>query len=192
MGWPLAIPLGGVTPEAYLALLQRLAPGGYTTDPDDPWTRELEAYAHALWIGRVAIDRALAQAFQDRTTELLEEWERAYDLPNDAARTLLERQERLVAAELSTAGASAERLALALGRVAPLAVAHANTREEIVKAAAIDRMIFHIGVQLDATEFDDPAVRRAAARVLRRVIPARLLAVLGFRRAGGLSGPPDG
>lgn len=189
MTWPLAVPFGGATPADYLALLQRLLPDGYSSDPDGPRVTELEAYAYALWIGRVAIDRAMAQALVDRTTELLPEWEQAMRLPNDASRSIEERQERLVAATRAQAGASAERLEAVLASVAPLASVVANTQSEIEASAALDSMIWHIGVQLDATELDDPATRRSVARILWRQLPARLHPVPGFRSVDTTSSP---
>lgn len=173
MAWPLSSGFGATDPQGYLRLLKRLLPDGYSHDPDGPHMTELEAYATGLWVARAAIDRAVAQSFQDRTTELLEEWERAYDLPNDAARTLEQRQARLVAAERSTAGASRARVQAALTAIAPQALAVASSRAEVDASAAMDEMIHHIGVELDIAEWADPGVRRGIARVLRRMLPAR-------------------
>lgn len=191
MTWPLSITLGGVTADDYLALLMRLMPDGYSQDEDGPRVTELEAYAHALWIGRGAIDRAANQALLDRVTELIEEWEAIYSLPNDAARTVAERQQRLVLAERSVAGASADRMADAIATVAPLAVVRANKVTEIDAAACDPDRIWQFGVELDDSEWDDPSTRRTLARVLRRIIPARLHPVPRFRVTGGVSGPLD-
>ena len=191
MSWALSIPLGGTTPKDYLDLLVRLLPDGYSTDADGPRMTELEAYAHALWIGGRALARASAQSQPALATELLEEWERVYALPNDAARTLEERQARLVADERATAGASRSRVEAALSRVAPLMQLAVNARTHIAAAAAADELIFRVAVELSPDELASPATRKAVARVLRRLLPARLHSTPGFRRPGDVSLPPD-
>lgn len=188
---PFGAGFGGTDPQSYLRLLLRLMPDGYSQDPDGPRVTELEAYATALWVGRVAIDRAITQAFQDQATELLEEWERAYELPNDAARTIEERQARVRAAELATAGASKDHVEAALQAVASSAATVVSSRSQVEASAALDEMIYQIGIQLDLDDWDDPATRRAVARLLRRMMPARLHPVPGFRPEGGTSSAPD-
>lgn len=191
MSSPFGAGFGGQDPQSYLALLLRLMPDGYSQDPDGPRVTELEAYATALWVGRIALDRAFAQVFPNRSTELLEEWEHAYGLPNDAARTIEQRQARLRAAELAVAGASRDRIEAALQAVAPSASAVASKRTHIEASAALDEMIYQIGVQLDLDEWSDPAVRRGVARILRRMLPAHHHPVPGFRVENGTSGAPD-
>lgn len=182
MTWPLDMPFGGPLPEDYQRLLSRLMPDGLSQDRDGPRMRELEAYATVLWVGRAAINRAVAQSQPSIAIEMLEAWEREYGLPNDAARSLEERQARLLAAERSLAGASPERLAQAIETVAPTAAMLANSRQQIIDQAALATMVYHVACQLDLADWLTPAIRRSITAILERTIPARLHRVPAFLR----------
>lgn len=163
------------TVERVTALLRRFhGVGGYPTDPASNWSRELEAYATPLATGRAAIERAGQQGFVSLATDCLDEWEREVYLPNDAARTMQERQMRLVALERANAGADEAHLEDALALVAGATVNALDVARTVVAdEKTSDAAIFLIALQIATAQFGDPNVRRAAAQLARRMLPAR-------------------
>lgn len=163
-------------PTRFHELLRRLQGiGGYSADPDSLRDNELAAQAVVMAEVSHAIDRAAQQGYPDLADELLEEWERIYRLPNDAARTVAERLERLAAAERATGGASEPRFSRAVRTVAddvadPIV---ANSVTMVNQDAAEKSLIFQPAVQISEAEFADPAIRRAVGDIAQRVLPAR-------------------
>jgi hypothetical protein len=188
MSGPFGLGFGAVTPQDYLRLLVRLMPDGYSTDPDGPRMAELEAYATALWIGRVSIDRAYANALPRFTEEMMPEWERALGLPNDAARTLEQRQQRLEAHMRLPLGATRTAMAAWLDYLAPGSEAIPNKRIYIERSAAWDPMIFRVGLKVPEAHFAKPATRRALARLASRALPAHTHLPAGYRAHGSALG----
>ena len=149
--------------------------GGYADTEESLRYRELLALATAAGIGSNTISRAGAQAFVHRATELLEEWERAYRLPNDAARTVLERQQRLMAQERISGGGMK-------GNIEGLLQAFLNDGVATLLGAGVDAVgfegaeeetAFNQVVFVSAATLDDPEQRRMANTVLDRIMPAK-------------------
>lgn len=175
MSWPLPTPLDGSLPmpEDFTRLLLRLGPDGYAQSLDATRSRELDAYAMACWLGAEAIARGSAQSLQSLTTQLLEEWEHAYGLLNDAARGIQARQARLIAAESATGGSQEARLNAALQAIYANADEYIVKRADVVAAAAQAHLIFQAACWMDDAGWRSPALRAAIGRVLTRTLPAR-------------------
>lgn len=165
----------GSTVERVHALLRRMyGVGGYPTDHESNWSRELEAYATMLAVGGASIERAGQQAFVSMATDCLDEWEREVFLPNDAARTIEQRQTRLVALEHANAGADLVHVEQSIEMVAGAPIdALSVLRTVIVDEKTSDDSIFLVALQLALSEFGDPWIRRAAAQLAFRMQPAR-------------------
>jgi len=175
MTFPFALggALGGPSVVGFRRLLKRLLPAGYADS--GALLDELECWAAMLYDAHTLIARVSSNAFVDEADELLTEWEREYALPNDAARTLEQRQARLVAAERAIGGAIRERVEDALRGVSADANWLVNLRAHIAadSLAFQPELVWQHAVQLSETEWAQPAVRRACARILQRMSAAR-------------------
>lgn len=173
-----ANPLGASsTPERLRQTLSRMfGVGAYPPAEDETSAHqgELGAYATVASVGAQSIERAIAQAFVTSATELLEDWEREVYLPNDAARTVEERQKRLAAHERANAGAGYSNVLTALRTVAAVVtdIRHC-TRQGVLDEKLTDDLAFQVAALIGSADFDSPAVRRAVARLLGRLLPAR-------------------
>lgn len=160
--------------DDFLALLNRLA--GTTYGPqtaDSVWQRTLHAWCVLLRLGRESIDRAFRQTFQELSDELIAEWEQAYKLPNDIARTVAERQRRVADTELTSRGAARVDLEAALSIASATAQFSGNLADGVAMAAAPEESVFQAALHLTNEEFYNPAIRAAVERVFMRAIPAR-------------------
>lgn len=87
---------GGEDEESFYRLIRSMqGEGGYTAERETNRMREVHAHSVIAALGANAIGRAAEQSWPDRSTEMLGEWEEAFILPNNAARTQEERQARL-------------------------------------------------------------------------------------------------
>ena len=165
------------TPSAteVAALLRRLqGSGGYADTSTALRDLVLRGWATALAAADAKIVDAHLEGLPSTTTEEVETWERIYGLPNDAARTLAERRDRLVAVERSYGGGTQAAIDAALDTVT--AGANTTIRKAIGTsgddgASALAELTTKIGLADSA--FDDPAIRRAIAAIVRRMMPAR-------------------
>ncbi|MCC7542344.1 MAG: hypothetical protein IT379_39365 [Deltaproteobacteria bacterium] len=165
----------GSTVERVHALLRRLhGEGGYPTDDDSNWSRELEAYATALATGGAMIERAGQQGFVSLATDMLDELEREVYLPNDAARDDQERQLRLAALERANAGADEAHVEASIRLLTDVtAEATSVLRTVVADEKTADAAIFLVALQLSLADYGSPYVRRAIGQLARRMLPAR-------------------
>lgn len=164
---------GGPSLMGLRRLLKRLLPSGYAETR--PLLDEIECWAAMLYDGHTLPQRIANESFVALTSELLDEWEREYGLPNDAARTPAERQDRLVAAERAIGGAIRTRVEDALRAISADANWLTTTQADIFydDLTTWPSLIYQHVVQLSASEWASPAVRRASARVVQRMSAAR-------------------
>ncbi len=158
--------------EVILAALRTMqGVGGYSDDEGSARVGELLAWAHALADGASALDAVASSLSPARAEELLAEWERGARIPNDAARTIAQRQARRVSISAMRGGAAPQILE-ALAR-AGLASADLRqvTAAAIATAAAESEAVFQGGLLLADADWT-PAARAAAVDVLRRLLPA--------------------
>lgn len=154
-----------------LGQLERLqGEGGYADEPESARMRELHAVAHVLAHAQGALEGAEAGIHPHQAVELLPDHERARRVPNDAARTVEERQARLVAIGASRRGASASDMEAALARLGLTATVQSVTRSEADAEGAPADAVFQLAVTAPADE-QTPARRRAAVELLRRALP---------------------
>lgn len=153
-------------------LLKRLLPSGYSES--GALLEELECWAAMLFVAHTLPQRVASEAFVSIASELLEEWEREYGLPNDAARTPAERQSRLVAAERAIGGAIRSRVESVLREISATAEWRTTTQLDLFydDLTTWPSMIRQHAVELGETEWAKPAVRRAIARVMQRMTGA--------------------
>ena len=113
-------PIGDVSyAERAKDLLKRLQGiGGYASDEESTRVLELLAWAQALGYATCTLDAQLDNTFAQLATELLAEHEQTRRIPNDGgARTILERQQRIVAIESAFAAPGATNLLAALAKL---------------------------------------------------------------------------
>lgn len=155
----------------FLDQLKRLqGEGGYASDDASARTRELHAIALVFAHAQGTLEGAEAGIYPDQVVELLDEHERARRVPNDAARTVEERQARLVALGASRRGASAADLEAALERLGIDATVHSTPRATFVAEGGPADTVFQLAVTAPAAD-QTPAKRRAAVDLLRRALP---------------------
>ena len=167
---------------------------GYSTDPDGPRDNLLGVWALAAAIGSIQIERATNQAvasFAFSDGGLLLEWEQEMRLRQDAVRTDLERQTRLVAM-LRAKGATRAIAERAVRTLASTAAVEAVTREMVVADAVEDEAIFQSRVRIDAADFDVAKIRNGIAAVMGRLLSARTRGQLGWVHPDAVvTGPND-
>lgn len=157
--------------ERLRALLVRLqGEGGYPSDDASARVRELHAIAHLFAYAEAALDAALAGVHPQESAELIDAHDRRMRAPNDASRTIEERQARLVAIAAGRRCASGEDIVGALARLGVSATVHGVSRSEVVAEGGAPEGIFQIAVALDPADAT-PAARRAAYDLLRRATP---------------------
>lgn len=163
---------GGPSIMGMRRLLKRLLPSGYAEG--GALLEELECWAAMLYDAHALPQRIASEAFVSLTSELLDEWEREYGLPNDAARTPAERQTRLVAAERAIGGAIRSRVESVIREISASAEWRTTTQLDLFydDLTTWPSMIRQHAVELDEAEWAKPAVRRAIARVLQRMTGA--------------------
>lgn len=175
MPFPFAVGegLGGPSIMGVRRILKRLLPSGYAET--SPLLDELECWAAMLYDAHTLPQRIANEAFVSLTSELLDEWEREYGLPNDAARTPEQRQARLVAAERAIGGAIRSRVEAALRSISSDAEWRTVAQADLFYAdlTTWPSLICQHVVQLSESEWASPATRRAAARVIQRMSAAR-------------------
>jgi len=170
----LGTPFGEPSVHDFAQLVRRLLPDGYASDDSSIFAIEIEAWAVVLHYVHTATVRARANAFPSKTVELLDEWERLYQLADDAVREVQERQARLVAAESARGGAMAERIATALAAISTSATVQSwGVDYQQVDYTSAPELTYQIQTTLSEAEFSDPAIRKAVATVLARMVPAR-------------------
>lgn len=154
-------------------LLVRWQGGGYPSDHDSARVRELLAWAFVIALCDRTLDSVGENTFPDRASELLLEHEIARGLPNDAGRSVAQRQARLRALMALRAGPSAADIVSAVtaltGAVTPSAMvatraAHDDSGDT---AASIHQMLLLLGEDMRT-----PAILRATEWVLDRWLPA--------------------
>lgn len=162
------------TAEDYYAFLQRLYGRTYgSTDESSVFQRQLRSWAVLLSLGRSEIDRAFRNAYPDMANELVMEWERAYNLPNDTARSLAQRQARLAAHEREQRGAARDELQSTLDATGVLGSFVANRRDEILIQGSEDNAIFQTTLQLANEDYYDPILREAIETIYGNTIPGK-------------------
>lgn len=163
---------GGPSIMGTRRLLKRLLPSGYAEG--GALLEELECWAAMLFAAHTLPQRVASEAFVSIASELLDEWEREYGLPNDAARTPAERQSRLVAAERAIGGAIRSRVESVLREISASAEWRTTTQLDLFydDLTTWPSMIRQHAVELDEAEWAKPAARRAIARVLQRMTGA--------------------
>lgn len=182
-------PFGGpdVTPDDLAEAASRLEGDGFF--PRFPQEVDTEPHAQELGaIGTIAsqhaatLDRACAQAFVDMATEMLDELEHAHQLPNDNARSLEQRWDRLTAKESFRAVDRASYVRAIQGIVA--AYTDAKSVLDSVEFSYIAGLqglepwaALQYVVSMGA-DYDDP-VKRRALEVLLRALPTQQLGQMG-------------
>ena len=162
------------TVDDFWRLLQRLAGSSYgPEDEESVWQGTLRAWAVLLQLGRESIDRAFRQAYPGLSDDLIEEWETAFQLPNDAARTIAERQKRLADTEKNAKGGSRPALDGALGVASDTAQLTGNRADSVAMSGAPEAAVFQAALHFTNEEFYNPSVRQAAERICGRAINAR-------------------
>lgn len=171
--WPLGlVPLGAIptSEEVFQALLRLQGTGGYASGDDSARARELMAWALELGLGIGGLDAAYEGIFPHLGLEMLPDHETARGVPNDASRSIQERQARLrawVAAKRLGRDLTMPQLCALLGAtvtpstcaIASIAATHAD-----VDAA------LSTGLDLAAAEWA-PKARRGVEAIARRVTP---------------------
>lgn len=167
------------TAEDFYALLQRLYGSTYGSNIESSiFQRQLRSWAVLLAHGHDEIDRAFRQAFPDLSDALIEEWEHAYNLPNDSARTLAERQARVAAHERTQRGAARDDMQATLDTTGTTVAFITNRRDEVVAAGSEDEAIFQSTLQLANEDFFDPIVRDAVETLFGNALPAKNVGAL--------------
>lgn len=151
------------------ALLRLQGEGGYASDDDSARVKELAALALVLADGSSALEAIEWGMFPQYAEELLAEHERATRAPNDAARSLEERRARLVAHRAMVPNGSEVELGRALDFAGVSGALDFVLRASVEMSASDDAAIFQSAMVLQDWT---PKVRRAAAAVLRRFLPA--------------------
>ncbi len=158
--------------ESLHDLLRRLqGVGGYSTDEDGARDRELLALAHILRMGMESIDAASENTFPAVATELLTEWELEYRLPNDAARTIEQRQARLIAAMSAVGGDDLDNLLAALRQIAASAFPIKLNGNTWSADGSTPNSIFQTAVTLAQADWESPLIRKGIRSVLQRLLP---------------------
>jgi hypothetical protein len=155
--------------------------GAYPRFPEDVTDRvhaqELGAIGAVAAVAASTLDRACAQAFVDLATELLDAHERNHRLPNDSARQLASRWERLVAAETFRDVDLASYVA-AINRIVPYLAATAATDavnwNNVIDTYGLEPWTSFQYVVSVGAHFDDAVKRRAVELLLRRMPTYRL------------------
>jgi len=167
------------TAEDFYAYLQRLYGRSYgSNDESSIFQRQLRSWAVLLATGHADVDRAFANAFPDLADEMVTDWETAFNLPNDSARTLAERQARLGAHVRTQKGAARSDLQATLDATGALASFVANRRDEVLMAGSEDAAIFQTTLQLANEDFYDPILREAIETLYTNAIPAKHVGAL--------------
>lgn len=175
MDLPVELGLGDVADLPHTARLHSLlvrlqGEGGYPSDDASARVRELHAIAHVFALAEAALDAALAGVHPQESAELIDAHDRRMRAPNDAARTIEERQVRLVAIAAGRRCASGEDIVGALARLGVSATVHGVSRSEVVAEGGAPEGILQLAVVLDPADAT-PAARRAAYDLLRRATP---------------------
>lgn len=176
------------TADDFYALLARLYGTTYGAQSEESvFQRQLRSWAVLLATGRSEIDRAFRQAFPDMSDALIAEWERAFRLPNDSARTLAQRQARVAAHERTNRGATREAVQDTLDATGHYAMFSANRRLEVEQTASEDAAIFQCLVQLAGEDFFHPIVRESIEILFRNSMPAKNIGALDNLEASASS-----
>jgi len=182
MPLPYTLGSGLAEPNAadFARRIRAMLPDGYTRDEDGLFFYELEAWGKVFEYVHNMRRRLRSNMSARMTTELLDEWERAFSLASDAVRDDIARQQRLVAAESARGGASADRIATALVQIATSAPVDIVpiTRADVVLAGMTATsegapLIFQLLATLSESDWNDNAIRRALATIIGRMVPAR-------------------
>lgn len=175
----MSVLINSKTAEEFYAYLQRLYGRTYGAQAEDSvFQRQLRSWAVLLSTGRSDIDRAFRNAFPDLADELVSDWETAYNLPNDTARTLAQRQARIAAHERTQRGAARADLQDTLDVTDVLASFVANRRDEVLMAGSEDAGIFQTTLQLANEDFYDPILREAIETLYAHALPAKHIGAL--------------
>lgn len=182
MPLPYTLGSGLAEPNAadFARRIRAMLPDGYTRAEDGLFFYELEAWGKVFEYVHNMRRRLRSNMSARMTTELLDEWERAFSLASDAVRDDIARQQRLVAAESARGGATADRIATALAQIATSAPVDIVpiTRADVVLAGmgATSEgapLIFQLLATLSEADWNDNAIRRALATIIGRMVPAR-------------------
>lgn len=163
-------PLGDLSPEEeLLETLLRLQGSGYASGDDSARVRELLAIAEAFGASVATLEAVANGMFPQLAVEFLAEHEAGARLPNDAARTIEERQARHVALRAVRALPTAPSIEAALARLGVTATMHRLTRAQVEAEGSEPEAIFQSALELDSWT---PKVRATAEYMLRRMLPA--------------------
>ncbi len=167
------------TADDFYAYLRRLAGDTYGSQSDESvFQRQLRAWAVLLALGRSEIDRAFENAYPDLADAMVEQWERAFNLPNDSARTLAQRQARIAAHERTMRGAARDDLQDSLDATGTTVHFVANRRDEVEVAGSVDAAIFQTTLQFANEDFYNPIVRNAIETLYGNALPAKNVGAL--------------
>lgn len=171
--WALGIgPVGDIptSEEVLQALLRLQGEGGYASGDDSARVRELMSWAIQLGIGIGGLDAAYEGIFPHLGLEMLPDHELARGMPNDAPRSIEERQQRIrawVAAKRLGRDLTIEELFAIAGTTI---TTHTLRRSERATTHAQEDATLSTALAIDVAQWE-PKYRRGAVALARRVMP---------------------
>lgn len=176
-------PTGGLSfaEELHETLLRLQGEGGYASDADSVRSKELLALASAMGAARGSLEVVGEGIFPQLTDALLDEHERGARLPNDAAREVSERQQRLVALRSLQSVPTGAAIVAALADLGVTAELRSLSPSQIAAEGSEREAIFQQALVLQLSGWT-PQVRATAEYVLRRMLPAHAVGQLGHHR----------
>lgn len=149
--------------------------GAYPEDPESNRDRELLAVGEMHALSRQALDRVAENMFPGHATELLSMWESYLRVPNNAARTIQERQrwaEQVNRLAIGTDLASLKALTDELASAKNFTPTQANVSTSEARAECV----MHFLTTISETAFADE--RRGFMDLIVRMLPARAIGAL--------------
>lgn len=170
--------------QQLLLAIRQLAGRGGTTEQDGSAREAIAgAQAYAAAFGSTSVARAAAELFTHTAEETITEWEQALALPNDVARSIDERRERLVAVLAASQGqayAIDRAVSQLTWRSPPQLLTNTSSDGDLAEPSSI----VQTAILLDEDDHfpsavgDTPHEKLALAAALQRAYPAHALGQL--------------